>query len=47
MKNTLIKIKEDLQKIIDKLEYGDITKDQTVAKIDTAIAEILDVIDNF
>ena len=46
MKDRLIQIKDHLQKIIDRLEYGDITKDDTVAKIDTSIAEILEVIED-
>ena len=47
MKDKLIQIKDDLQKIIDRLDYGDITKDKTVADIDNAIADLLDVIDDF
>lgn len=45
MEEKLKQIKEDLQKVIDRLEYGDITRDKTVASIDTAIAEILDIIE--
>ncbi len=40
MQDRIESIKDDIQGVIDSLEYGDITRDQVTDKLGVAIAEL-------